>query len=108
MADKNENTEETTPAPNAAQRKSAAQFVAAHGTPSRAVVEPIGRVGARVVMVGADGAMGDVVVPSVEVGEALVEAVEGLETADWDSATVGAAEIGPAHRRRMGRSLLRG
>ena len=60
------------------QAAAARKFVKAHG-PSRAVVENIGRAGARVVLVGADGALGDVVVPSPESGEALVEAVENLD-----------------------------
>lgn len=109
MANKTEQTEETTaaPVPTSRQLSSARAFVAAHGKPSRAVVEPIGRAGARVVLVGADGAMGDVVVSSVEIGDALVAAVDELETADWDAETVNSTEIGPKHRRRMGRSLLK-
>lgn len=102
--------EKTTPTATATRQQvaSARAFAKAHGTPVRAVVEPIGRSGARVVLVGNDGALGDVVVPSVETGTALIDAVEDLEKSDWDSDTVGATTIGSAHRRRMGRSLLRG
>ncbi|WP_034276849.1 hypothetical protein [Haloechinothrix halophila] len=100
--------EKTTPTATRRQVSSARAFADAHGTPVRAVVEPIGRSGARVVLVGKDGALGDVVVPSVETGTALIDAVDDLEKSDWDSDTVGAAAIGPGHRRRMGRSLLRG
>ncbi|MGH3949904.1 MAG: hypothetical protein ACRDSE_12380 [Pseudonocardiaceae bacterium] len=107
MADKTEQTEETTEAPTQRQLSTAREFVARHGKPSRAVVESIGRVGARVVLVGADGTLGDVIVPSVKVGEALVEAVDDLEGAEWDAGTVNATAIGAKHRRRMGRSLLR-
>ena len=63
--------------------------------------------GARVLLVGADGALGDVVVPSVETGEALIEAVEGVERSEWDADTVGATKIGAAHRRRMAGPLAR-
>ncbi|MFI5586576.1 hypothetical protein ACIA5G_16160 [Amycolatopsis sp. NPDC051758] len=87
--------------PSSAQLAAARKFVKAHGKPSRAVVENIGRVGARVVLVGADGALGDVVVPSVATGEALIEAVEDLEAASWDAETVQATKIGPEHRRKM-------
>lgn len=100
--------EKTTPTATRQQVASARAFAKAHGTPVHAVVEPIGRSGARVVLVGNDGALGDVVVPSVETGTALIDAVEDLRKSDWDSDTVGAATIGSAHRRRMGRSLLRG
>ena len=73
----------------------------------KAVVQRIGRAGARVLLVGGDGALGDVVVPSVETGEALIEAVEGLERSEWDADTVAATVIGPEHRRRMAGPLAR-
>ncbi len=92
---------ETVVAPTGAQLAAARKFVKAHGKPSRAVVENIGRAGARVVLVGADGALGDVVVPSVATGEALIEAVEDLSPATWDAETVNQAKIGPEHRRKM-------
>jgi len=94
-------TSEETVAPSSAQLTAARKFVKAHGKPSRAVVENIGRAGARVVLVGADGALGDVVVPSVATGEALVEAVEDLSPATWDAETVKQTKIGPEHRRKM-------
>jgi hypothetical protein len=65
------------------------------------VVENIGRAGARVVLVGADGALGDVIVAGPEAGEALVAAVEDLELAQWDGETVRAVKIGAGHRRKM-------
>ncbi|MQA07635.1 MAG: hypothetical protein GEU98_03605 [Pseudonocardiaceae bacterium] len=86
---------------------SARAFVAAHGKPSRAVVENIGRSGVRVVLVGADGVLGDVIVASMDAAEALVTEVEGLEAASWDTETTAATKIGSAHRRRMAGSLLR-
>jgi len=100
--------EKTTPTATRKQVASARAFATAHGTPVRAVVEPIGRSGARVVLVGNDGAVGDVMVSSVDVGTALIDAVDDVEKASWDADTVGAAAIGAAHRRKMGRSLLRG
>ena len=87
--------------PTAKQIAAARRFVAAHGAPSKAVVENIGRKGARVVLVGADGTLGDVLVPTVPAGSALIESVEDLEAAEWDAATVGATAIGAEHRRRM-------
>jgi hypothetical protein len=101
-----EQTEETI-APTARQLASARGFVAAHGKPSKAVVENVGRAGARVVLVGSDGALGDVFVPAVATGEALVAAVDDLEPAEWDTSTVNAVEIGPAHRRKMAGPLAR-
>jgi len=51
--------------------------------------------------VGADGALGDVVVASPQTGAALIEAVGDLEPATWDAETVNATVIGPEHRRKM-------
>lgn len=100
-----EQTHENTP--TARQLATAREFVAAHGKPAKAVPENLGRAGARVVLVGADGALGDVLVSDAKVAEALVAAVDDLEQAEWDAATVNATAIGPAHRRRMAHSLTR-
>ncbi len=96
-----ETSDQTAARPGKAHLTAARTFVGEHGRPTRAVVERIGRAGARVVLVGQDGALGDVVVPDVETGNALVEAVGDLESAEWDADTVGATVIGPEHRRRM-------
>jgi hypothetical protein len=97
VADETPNTE----APTAKQLDAARRFVARHGKPSKAVVETIGRAGARVVLIGADGALGDVIVATPATGAALVEAVADLDVAEWDAQTVNATVIGPEHRRRM-------
>lgn len=76
-------------------------FVRKHG-PSKAVVEPIGQAGARVVMVGEDGAMGDVLVADAPAAEALIDQVDGLSASTWDAETVNATKIGAAHRKLMG------
>jgi hypothetical protein len=101
-----EKTEETI-APTGRQLASAREFVAAHGKSAKAVVENVGLAGARVVLVGADGALGDIFVPAVATGEALVAAVDGLEPAQWDPSTVNAVQIGAAHRRKMAGPLAR-
>jgi hypothetical protein len=76
-------------------------FVSEHGGSARAVVENLGQAGARVVLIGEDGGMGDVMVPDVAAGEALVEAVEDLTASEWDADTTAALKIGAEHRRRM-------
>lgn len=111
MAEQTEKTDEPAeakaPEPTSQELTAARKFVAAHGKPSRAVVENVGRAGARVVLIGEDGALGDVVVSSVQAGEALVAAIEDLEPAEWDSDTVNATKIGAAHRRKMAGSHAR-
>ncbi|GAA1350392.1 hypothetical protein [Saccharothrix algeriensis] len=81
--------------------KTARAFVAAHGKPARAVVENVGRAGARLVLVGEDGAMGDVFLPDVASAEATIAAVPDLERHEWDRETVASTRIGAKHRRRM-------
>ena len=79
----------------------ATAFVGEHGGSARAVVENLGRAGARVVLIGEDGMFGDLLVPGVAHGAALVEAVEGLSAAEWDNETTAALKIGSRHRHRM-------
>ncbi|MGW5051680.1 hypothetical protein [Actinokineospora sp. NPDC004072] len=93
---------EKTAKPSPTAVKAATAFVRAHGKPARAVAENIGLAGVRVVLVGADGALGDVMVASMAAAEALVAGVEGLEASEeWDRETVAATRIGAAHRVKM-------
>lgn len=108
LAAVSEPKESRTEAPTRRQLSAARAFIAAHGAPARAVVTPMGRKGARVVLVGDDGAMGDVMVSSMGAGEALTQAIDELASASWDAETVNRTVIGSVHRRRMGRSLIRG
>jgi hypothetical protein len=96
-----ENVARSAGTPTSRQIAAAREFAESHGKPSKAVVENIGRAGARVVLVGADGALGDVVVAGPAAGQALIEAVADLEPAAWDTETVGRTLIGAEHRRRM-------
>ncbi|MBK0867061.1 MULTISPECIES: hypothetical protein [unclassified Saccharopolyspora] len=79
----------------------AKDFAGKHGGSARAVVEHLGNAGARLVLVGEDGALGDVLVADVATGEAVVAAVDELTGSDWDGETTAALQIGPAHRRKM-------
>lgn len=76
-------------------------FVQQHGGFARAVVENLGRAGARIVLVGDDGAFGDVVLEDVASGEAVVAAIDEVTASQWDAETTGALKIGAAHRRKM-------
>ncbi|MEY9873531.1 hypothetical protein ABH931_003020 [Streptacidiphilus sp. MAP12-33] len=74
-------TEETTAAAlsprdeRRAQRiaKNVKAFAAAHGGSADGVVEYVGKIATRIAIVGADGAWGDQVAPSVAVAERAVE-----------------------------------
>ncbi|WP_225727470.1 MULTISPECIES: hypothetical protein [unclassified Nocardia] len=65
--------------------ESVAGFVAEHGGSATVVPQPIGRVGVRLTLIGADGVLGDRVVPDRETVAELVTTVDGLTEADeWD------------------------
>lgn len=60
-------------------------FVAEHGGSATAVLQPIGRMGVRVTLVGSDGILGDRVVADLATAKELIETVAGLSEADeWD------------------------
>ncbi|MFI9502907.1 hypothetical protein [Nocardia sp. NPDC052566] len=60
-------------------------FVADHGGSATAVMQPIGRIGVRVTLVGADGVLGDRVVADLGTAKELVIVVDGLtESDEWD------------------------
>lgn len=74
-------------------------FAGAHDG-ATATIESLGRNGARVILLGADGVHGDVVLGSVALAQQLCAAA-GLETADWDRERSAAVRISPADRRGM-------
>lgn len=107
MTEEGEQSSTSTPEPTERERAMVREFVSTHGKPIKAVVENLGRMGARVVLIGPDGRIGDVIVSGTEVGKALVAAEEEAELADWDAETVNQTTVGSGRRRRMGLSLTR-
>lgn len=60
-------------------------FVTEHGGSASAVLQPVGRAGVRITLVGADGVLGDRMVADLETAQALVESIDGLtEAEEWD------------------------
>lgn len=81
--------------------KSVREFLAAHGGKASVVVQPIGRIGVRLTLVGADGILGDQVVPDLATADAVVAAVPKLESAEWDRALTSVVTPAPGHARKM-------
>lgn len=78
------------------------EFVAAHGGSATAVLQPIGRIGVRVTLVGSDGVLGDRVVDTLAAAKSLVEAVDGLsETEHWDRELTSVVTPARGHWARM-------
>lgn len=76
-------------------------FIKDHGGSAKAVLQPLGRIGVRITLVGADGIMGDQVVPSLASANAVVDAVPNLDAAEWDRELTSTATPSPEHARRM-------
>ncbi|MGL4304664.1 MAG: hypothetical protein ACRCSF_00780 [Mycobacteriaceae bacterium] len=64
--------------------KAITSFIADHGGSAKAVVQPIGRVGVRITLVGSDGVLGDQVVPDLATAHAVVNSLAALELSEWD------------------------
>ncbi len=78
------------------------RFAAAHGGTATAVVEHLGRPGARIVLVGSDGTWGDQVVESVATGRAACQAA-GVPAAEaWERALTGSLRTTLRERTDMG------
>lgn len=76
-------------------------FVGEHGGTGNVVIQPIGRVGTRVTLVGADGVLGDQVVENNDIAHALVDAVDGLTESEWDRELVSSVNPAPGHWKKM-------
>lgn len=81
--------------------KAVREFVGEHGGSGHVVVQPIGRAGTRVTLVGADGVLGDQVVANDEIARALVDQVDSLSESEWDRDLVSSVNPAPGHYRRM-------
>ncbi len=76
-------------------------FVAAHGGKGVAVINYLGRVGARIVVVADDGAFGDAVATSVEIAGEICEQA-GIPVADgWNRELSATISPSPEDRERM-------
>ncbi|MGB6125851.1 MAG: hypothetical protein WBG47_10905 [Gordonia sp. (in: high G+C Gram-positive bacteria)] len=105
MSEENAGSTATASAPVIALREvvaSVRKFVASEGGSAKAVIQPIGAAGVRITLVGgSNGILGDRVVDSVEIANAVVAAVDGLETAEWDRDLTSVTEVSPSHWRKM-------
>lgn len=78
------------------------KFVAAEGGSAKAVLQPIGAAGVRVTLVGeSNGYLGDRVVADLDTARAVVDAVPGVEIAEWDRDLTSETTVSPEHYREM-------
>lgn len=84
-APKGESPQSTeTAAPPSRLRSSISSFVDAHGGSATAVLQPLGRAGVRVTLVGADGILGDRVAPDLRTAHAVVDSLDSVTVGEWD------------------------
>lgn len=77
-------------------------FVGREGGEAKAVLQPIGNAGVRITLVGEQGGiLGDRVVDDIATANAVVDAIDGVEIAEWDRELTSAANVKPSHYRKM-------
>jgi hypothetical protein len=82
--------------------ESVRKFVAAHGGSATAVLQPVGRSGVRITLVGSDGVLGDRVVSSLATAHRVVAAVDGLaESGEWTRELISTATPRVGHWAKM-------
>lgn len=89
------------PTPPARAAKFVAKFLARHGGSADVVLQPTGRRGVRVTLVGADGVMDDTMVDTLSEAEAVRDGVRGLTGSDWTRELVSRADVPAGHWKRM-------
>ena len=78
------------------------KFVAREGGSAKVVQQAIGAAGVRITLVGdAGGVLGDRVVADLATAQAVVDAVDGLEIAEWDRDLTSETTVKPSHYRKM-------
>ena len=79
------------------------RFVAAEGGSAKAFCQrAVGDAGVRITLVGgSNGLLGDRVVRDMATAEAVIDAVDGLEKAEWDRDLTSSATVAPSHWRKM-------
>lgn len=76
-------------------------FATAHGGSADGQIAYIGEIGTRIVLVGADGAWGDLVAPSHEIARQAVERAGITVHDDFDGAMAAKVRTGPYEWKRM-------
>lgn len=83
-------------------RDSVASFAAQHGGSAQAVLQPIGRMGVRITLVGEDGVLGDRVVKDLATAHAVIDAVPAVTpTEEWDRELISKANPRTGHWAKM-------
>lgn len=77
------------------------KFVAEHGGSASAVIQPIGVVGVRITLVGADGILGDQVVKDLATANAVVASFDNVTVAEWERELTSVVTPQDGHFKKM-------
>lgn len=77
------------------------KFLAEHGGSASAVIQPIGRAGVRITLVGADGVLGDRVVADLTTANAVVASFDTITVSAWDRELTSIVTPHPGHVEKM-------
>ncbi|NLD86512.1 MAG: hypothetical protein GX636_11460 [Actinomycetales bacterium] len=89
------------PVPPKRASKFVTKFLARHGGSADVVLQPVGRRGVRVTLVGADGTLGDTMVDTLAQAEAVRDGIAGVTGSDWDRELVSRVDVPAGHWKRM-------
>ena len=81
--------------------KNVKKFIRAHGDSAYVVIQPVGRLGVRLSLVGDDGVLGDQFVDTLEQAHAVLDAVPALEEDDWSKKTTLKIDVPAGHWKKM-------
>ncbi|WP_137724546.1 hypothetical protein [Prescottella subtropica] len=77
------------------------KFLSEHGGTASAVVQPVGRAGVRITLVGADGILGDQVVDTLAIANAVVASFDEITVSEWERALVSVVTPRQGHWAKM-------
>ncbi|KAA0920088.1 hypothetical protein FQ137_10835 [Dietzia sp. ANT_WB102] len=89
------------PTPPAKTVKVVEKFLARHGGSADVVIQPVGRRGVRITLIGADGVLGDTMVDRLSDAEAVRDGIPGLTGSDWTRELVSRTDVPAGHWKRM-------
>lgn len=81
--------------------KAITKFVAEHGGTASAVIQPVGVVGVRITLVGADGILGDQVVKDLATANAVVASFDNVTVAEWERELTSIVTPADGHFKKM-------
>ncbi|KAA0023565.1 hypothetical protein [Antrihabitans cavernicola] len=81
--------------------KSLTKFLSDHGESASAVLQPVGRMGVRITLVGADGVLGDEMVKDLDTARAVVDHFSAITVSEWTRELTSVVTPRAGHVKKM-------